>query len=141
MNNVYKVAGPHIVHQNIDGEVIIVNLRDGFYFSLTETAATIWELLMKSQTLDEVVRSMHAQYQHENELIHKDVEALVQELLAEQLIEMMSAPAGAFQVPTESGKSYHKPVLHKFTDMEDVLTLDPIHDVAKTGWPNREPQA
>jgi hypothetical protein len=28
------------------------------------------------------------------------------------------------------------PVLHKHTDMQDLLLLDPIHEVDETGWPS-----
>jgi hypothetical protein len=27
------------------------------------------------------------------------------------------------------------PKLEKYTDMEDLLLLDPIHDVQEVGWP------
>jgi hypothetical protein len=30
--------------------------------------------------------------------------------------------------------------LHKYTDMEELLLLDPIHDVDETGWPNKSPE-
>jgi hypothetical protein len=28
------------------------------------------------------------------------------------------------------------PVLNKYTDMQDLLLLDPIHEVDERGWPN-----
>jgi len=31
---------------------------------------------------------------------------------------------------------FDAPVLHSYTDMQDVLLLDPIHDVDETGWPS-----
>jgi hypothetical protein len=30
-------------------------------------------------------------------------------------------------------------VLHKFTDMQDLLLVDPVHDVGDAGWPHRPP--
>ncbi len=33
-------------------------------------------------------------------------------------------------------KSFEAPILHKFTDMQELLLLDPIHEVDETGWPN-----
>jgi hypothetical protein len=35
---------------------------------------------------------------------------------------------------------FEKPILEKFTDMEDLLLLDPIHEVdVDAGWPNVKP--
>jgi hypothetical protein len=31
---------------------------------------------------------------------------------------------------------FEAPVLQKYTDMQDLLLLDPIHDTDETGWPN-----
>jgi len=31
---------------------------------------------------------------------------------------------------------FTKPELHKFTDMQDLLLFDPIHEVDESGWPN-----
>ena len=30
---------------------------------------------------------------------------------------------------------YSPPVLNSYTDMEELLLLDPIHDVDQAGWP------
>ena len=38
----YEPAGSDIVSEEIDGEVIIVNLRNGNYYSLTQSATVIW---------------------------------------------------------------------------------------------------
>jgi hypothetical protein len=29
-------------------------------------------------------------------------------------------------------------VLERYTDMQELLLLDPIHDVDQTGWPRRK---
>ncbi len=45
----------------IDGEVVLLNLRDGTFFSLTGTAALIWPLLdgtrSRAALLDELART------------------------------------------------------------------------------------
>jgi hypothetical protein len=30
------------------------------------------------------------------------------------------------------------PALEKFTNMQDILLLDPIHDVSDMGWPHQQ---
>ena len=31
---------------------------------------------------------------------------------------------------------YVPPVLEKFTDMQDLILLDPVHEVSERGWPH-----
>jgi len=33
---------------------------------------------------------------------------------------------------------YTKPVLNVFTDMQEVIALDPVHDVSEKGWPHKK---
>ena len=41
--------------------------------------------------------------------------------------------------PPASKPDFQEPALQKYTDMEDLLLLDPIHEVDDTGWPNPKP--
>ena len=38
-----------------------------------------------------------------------------------------------------SQDDFTNPVLEKFTDMAELLLLDPIHEVDDSGWPNKPP--
>jgi hypothetical protein len=69
---------------------------------------------------------------------------MLQELLAEALV-VPGAPAagGAGTVATAvpaARQPYEAPALHKYNDMQDLLLLDPVHDVDETGWPNISPE-
>ncbi len=33
-------------------------------------------------------------------------------------------------------RRFTEPTVHTYADMQDLLLLDPIHDVDETGWPN-----
>jgi hypothetical protein len=35
--------------------------------------------------------------------------------------------------------AFEPPLLEKFTDMEDLLLLDPVHEVDGRGWPHPAP--
>jgi len=62
---------------------------------------------------------------------------VVDELLGEELIAPGAAPA-ATQVPVITG-AWVAPRLEKFTDLQTLLLLDPIHDVDEQGWPRVAP--
>ena len=74
------------------------------------------------------------------------IQQLFADLQAEQLIvadEATSVNGDMFTMSEAAdGRSrlpFAAPVLHKYTDMEDLLLLDPIHDVDESGWPNTNP--
>ena len=59
---------------------------------------------------------------------------LLHDLEAEALIVVDGA------LPETAGagdRDLAKPDLRKYTDMEDFMLVDPVHDVDATGWPNR----
>ena len=63
-------------------------------------------------------------------------------LREEELIEEATHEAPASTVcaaPVSSGgprQPFRPPVLERHSDMQDLLVLDPIHDVGEMGWPN-----
>jgi len=60
-------------------------------------------------------------------------------LLEEGLIVPAPAdnPGSPLPVPERSSVGFSTPTMSVYTDMEDLLLLDPIHDVDETGWPVR----
>ena len=47
MDNRYQILQPNIIHEMIDGEVVIVNLKKGHYYSVFNTGAHIWNDIVK----------------------------------------------------------------------------------------------
>ena len=71
--------------------------------------------------------------------VSADVAAVIDELVAYELIAPGEPVATQPQSPGE-GLAYETPVVEAFTDMADVILLDPVHDVdATAGWPHRPP--
>jgi len=42
-----KINEPNIVHENIDGETVILNLDSGNYYSIVDVGADIWNYIEK----------------------------------------------------------------------------------------------
>jgi hypothetical protein len=69
---------------------------------------------------------------------------LVSELVEEGLIAEIPAgldvtlsPNGAASGGLSAGLAYVPPVMNKHSDMQELLLLDPIHEVDEAGWPSR----
>jgi hypothetical protein len=137
-----EINGPHVVAQVIEGEVVAINMDSGCYFSMRDSASDIWSLVSEGWTMDETVAALGHRYLGEPGVIYAEAFRFVQELLDEQLLRPGTAAAPG---PVESDASSHTlkallpPVLERFTDMEDLLLLDPVHDVGGEGWPHASP--
>ena len=59
----FAVDARRVVHEQIDGEVIIVQLEHGYYYSLEGSGAEIWELLVQSLSSEEVVETLAGRYE------------------------------------------------------------------------------
>ena len=139
----FKINTPNIVHELIDGEVIIVNLKQGDYYSLLHTSAEIWTEIEREQSSSQIVTQLIQNYQEEPEIIAQGVQLFIDQLIEEGIITELAGdiPENEMFSHTSGNNSIDKPPfempkLSKYTDMEDLLALDPIHEVDEMGWPN-----
>ncbi|HEY8226751.1 MAG TPA: PqqD family protein [Pyrinomonadaceae bacterium] len=147
-NQRFRVNTPTITHETIDGEAVIINLDSGNYYSLMEVGSFIWGLVEKGASASEVQNLILQTYQGNASDIYRGVEELLAQLQQENLIVPLNG-AGAFdliQLNQELSSnnnheklSFNPPLLHKYADMQELLLLDPIHDVDDAGWPKPNP--
>jgi hypothetical protein len=132
----FQVVFPPYAHQDINGVIVIVNVETGVYLSLRDTGAAIFNRLADGAAAGEISAELAARHSDGDGEIAAHVERLVGELASEGVIApadgLTPAPAPVFDgEPTP----FVAPVLERFTDMKDLLLLDPIHEVADAGWP------
>jgi hypothetical protein len=140
----YSVASPNIVFQEISGEAIILDLEKGYYYSLRYSGAPIWEALVADKlTVPEAVERLLESYSSTKNVVGPAVEGLVSTLLKENLI-IEDAVADAPKVksknidPKAAKKTFGAPAFEKYTDMQQLLVMDPIHEIdPSAGWPKK----
>ena len=142
----FRISGPQVVHETIDGEVIIINLDSGNYYSLDKVGAYIWSCVESGATVSETVEAIAHRYDG----TCVDTESAVSQLMAELQQENLIVPDEAKEperikgLEVRSGTErpvFEAPILHKYTDMQDLLLLDPIHEVDEAGWPSVKPDS
>jgi hypothetical protein len=134
-----------VIHETVDGEVILIALQTGWYYSLEGSGAEIWEGLVAGRSSAELVTELEARYRAGPGEIRQAVFDLVARLMDEGLAQAVDSegaaqPASPFQANGDR-PTFTPPVLHKFTDMQDFLLVDPVHEVADAGWPHQPPAA
>lgn len=130
------IETPDVVHESLDGEVVVVHLGNGRYFSLTDSAALIWTGLTLS--LSDQDLSLWVQHHYEVELATASiaVQGFLEALLQQNLIRRENiAPSPARNWPVVCKSPFTPPEIVAHSDMEGLLMLDPVHDVDKAGWP------
>jgi hypothetical protein len=139
----YQINDASLVQDLIDGEVVIINLASGRYYSLQDCAAEVWAGLKAGLDLDRITTSLTARYACEREEARSTLDVFIADLEKESLIvsagddgggASAGAPADTDQNP-DARKPFNPPRLTVYADMEQLLLLDPIHEVDERGWP------
>ena len=142
----FRTEPGDVVHETIEGEVILIALQSGCYYSLDGPGAEIWQALVAGHSLEETVEELERRYPGDAGQIPTAVSALVDELLAERLLRRADphVPSGNGSVlpRAENGErpAFQPPTLAKYTDMQDFLLVDPVHEVDDAGWPHTPPR-
>jgi hypothetical protein len=139
----YRLSpSPNVSARSFGDEVIAANFVKGVYYSLLGSAAQIWEGLVAGTPVDKVIAEVSALTDADAAEFAAATRSLIEALLAEQLIvPAPGAEASAWTPAAGAEGPYGLPVLERFTDMEDLLLLDPVHDVEEMGWPHVNPAA
>lgn len=143
-----NVKGANIVHDIIDGEVVIINLDNGNYYSLDGAGADIWQGITEGCSLREITGRLLSHYAGDPQTIEAAVRGLAAELEMEALVVVSEAPSTLPSQRTppdvktaERRSAFHAPTLSRYVDMQDLLLLDPIHDVDEAGWPHAKSES
>jgi hypothetical protein len=112
----------------IDGEAIMINLSNGIYYSMDGVGGLVWSLIVEQHSLDEIATAVGQQYAVSPREARQDVQRLASELLDERLVVVATSgtPRQVELPPQPNGSlDYESPQLNRYTDMGDLLALDP----------------
>ena len=134
----YASQFPQVIFEEEDHEVVVVNLLEGTYYYLTGTAAFTWVSLHSGLTVGEVAQAIEI-HTAESDAVSKDIEGFVLRLIELGLVTPLTEVPEQ-SVPTPDVRDYLKtdyqiPVIETYSDLQDILLLDPVHDVDESGWP------
>ena len=82
----YTIDKDKATYRVIDGEAVILNLDNGYYYSLNEVGTRIWEAIDKKKSLNKILDSFKEEYQVPAEQLKNDLLGLIKDLEKEKLI-------------------------------------------------------
>ncbi len=110
----------------LDGEAVIINLSTGVYFSTSGTGALAWALLEAGQDRAGLARGLAERFEVPVDRVEADLDPFLHDLRTHELVVPGTAEGGPVEVDGDlSGVAYAPPALEVYTDMADLLALDP----------------
>jgi len=136
----FKILTSEIAFERLDGEVILVSLASGKYFNFNGTASDVFWLIEQGVPRNqwEVLLSRH--FKNSDSVKH-DIDVLVSKLLSARIISQSSTdPVSLREIEYELPNDYQRdnwiePELAEFSDLKDLILVDPVHDTSLEGWP------
>jgi hypothetical protein len=134
-----------VVDEVFDDEVVIIHFDTGNYYSLDSVGTEIWGLIESGRSVAEIVEALALRYEDSDGEMEGAVTRFVVELREEDLVApSMAGNLSSLRQPEEQVESggkggrphFRAPSMSRYTDMQDLLLLDPIHEVDEDGWPS-----
>jgi len=131
-------------------EVVMLDLSRGIYYSLPNEAGIIWRGIEQEVTVRDIVATLREHYEGEWITIEDAVITFLNDLHEEGVVRNAgdaNSPAQPFplddaldEVPPQQKRPFRKPEFTRYDDMQNLLLLDPIHEVdEQIGWPQEAP--
>jgi hypothetical protein len=132
----FELNNQDAVAKVLSGEVILLNLTSGMYFSMDGVGTTIWQLLERGHSPEQVAGAVSEQHDVTRERVTADVLRITEELVDAGLIVPTDRPAPALdESPAAEDLRYEEPRLNTYGDMSDLLALDPpMPGIIDTPW-------
>ena len=132
MKKYFKTNEPNVISESMEEELVVINLESGCYYSLNRSSATIWKQMEKGFSMEDIQQSRKSATMDDEEISRS-----IKEFFGFMQEEKLIIPAeGSATAERPEAVDYEKPEMEKFSDMQEMLLLDPIHEVSEMGWPN-----
>lgn len=130
----FKLNTPSVSYKGLSDEIVIVNQNTGIYYSLDIVGSFIWNILLQGVSLEEILKQVKQKFEADPRVIDKDIWNFVSQLVDENLIKRLAEVELTFsffeppQTSIQTKSSYIAPCLNKYTEMQELLLLDPLFE-------------
>jgi hypothetical protein len=136
----YKLNEVDLSKEIFDNEAVIINIPSGRYYSVNgETGVSVIRLLENAVNKNQICDFLKTVYDCSTVDLKNQVEVFIESLLTEKII--LEVNENDFSIPEASISlmPFKTLFLEIYDDMQELIELDPVHDVKATkGWPNKK---
>jgi hypothetical protein len=133
----YSTVVPNTACELFDGELVIAHYGSGLYYSVSESGALIWQGLRHGLTDADVAAWLAGHFAGQADEVRAQVSAFIARMRDQGLLIPDSTVAAGPDLPVLNGGRFEAPILEQFDDLQELLLVDPVHEVDSTGWPRR----
>jgi len=84
---------PDMLFQELEGETVLLNLRDESYYGLDDVGTRVWQLLGEHGDIESIVSTMLGEYDVDEATLRRDVAQLIAALLDAGLVTEHTGPS------------------------------------------------
>ena len=133
----YCLNSASISIERLNGEIIMISFESGDYFSCFGVGSDVLTLISQRASTAQIKKELFNKFQSEFQV--DQVNSFIIECLNENIIILNSHETNLdVELPDDYDKSkWNVPLLEKFSEYNDLLLIDPIHESSLEGWPNK----
>jgi hypothetical protein len=137
----FRLNSPQVVAETIEDEAIVVNLSTGTYYSVKGDSILLWNAIVGGASVDEIAEVAAEMTQESRQTAAAAVDRFCESLVREGLVvERDAGDDTAAKVDLSGGgRGMLEPSFETYADMQDLILLDPVHEVDERGWPHVQP--
>lgn len=99
----YQADNEHLCCE-LNGEAVILSLKNGKYYGLNTIGAEIWNLLKKPIRMSKIVKSLLSDFDVDEQECISEVESFLSLLKDEGLVEVINVPIDQIRKAADGGK-------------------------------------
>ncbi len=137
----YQLDNTNIATEIFDNEAVLINIPQGKYYSVRgNTGIRILEILQEPSGIDNILAVVRNEFDLDNEINSlNEIEVFINQLENENIIVPAQEAVLFKPEQTDFKRPYEKVELEIFDDMQELIMLDPVHDVESfKGWPQKK---
>lgn len=138
MSRRYRVNEPTVAVELHDGDAILINFGNGRYYDTEGAGGEVIRLLCEGHAIEDIVAALAERSGDADHEVSRSIESFISELMAEGLVLALGPLERPQPSPPIASALPAGPLvasLKRHLELEELLQLDPIHDVDDAGWP------
>ncbi|WP_214821065.1 MULTISPECIES: lasso peptide biosynthesis PqqD family chaperone [unclassified Exiguobacterium] len=77
---------PNMLTTPMDGEIVMMSIKHGKYYSIGKTGVAIWEEVGEGRTVQEIVSRLCERYEVDTDVCMRDVIAFVEQMASKEIV-------------------------------------------------------
>lgn len=145
LQNVFILNNTDVLFEHFDDEIVAINLKSGYYYSINKQGIPIWKMLTDKISPRQIIDIYSGVFPDVSSASEQIISGFIADLISEGLVINSGKKNENSRISEDQVNkirmgdhvSGNPPVLEKYTDQKELLLLDPIHEVSDLGWPEK----